>query len=255
MPCRSLLFALIFGGCSFQVSGFDFGSAGGDAAPDDDGGNPDALAAADLLLPPDLARPPDLAGSCANGKLATHVGDLAEGDLSSWGAEAPMPWFGIPIPPTVKVEADNQAPNAGLVSVRLTVSSDKAVLTYPKAKTAAWNLTPYTELTLSVAADNSAKQNDPGWQETDPHVIVATSDSDYFTYVPSLIKLPRNPGTWVLLSVPLAGGGGWARSQTGNPSLANINYIAFSMDTWGFGFKVWVDGVTFEPGPFVDCPP
>src|SRR5688572_13983380 len=228
MWCRNRFVLVVLlavpGGCSFEVSGLDFGSPNGDAALSNDGSFSDALAAADLLLLPDLSPRPDLAGICKSGKLPTHVGDLAEGDLSSWGAESPMPWWGTPIPPTVKVEADNKSPNAGLISVRLTVSSDKAVLVYPKAKTAAWNLTPYSELNFSVAADNSAKQNDPGWQETGPHVIVATSDNDYYTYVPNLQKLPRNPGTWVLVSVPLLGGGGWSRTQTGNPSLSNVNY-------------------------------
>ena len=30
--------------------------------------------------------------------------------------------------------------------------------------------------------------------------------------------LPRSPGSWTSLTVPLSGGGGWARSQTGNPT-------------------------------------
>jgi hypothetical protein len=67
--------------------------------------------------------------------------------------------------------------------------------------------------------------------------------------------LPRTPGSFNLESLPLAGGGGWSRSQTGNPSLSNINYLAFSMDTNGTGFKVWFDAVTFAPGAFIDCTP
>ena len=48
---------------------------------------------------------------------------------------------------------------------------------------------------------------------------------------------------------------GWSRTTTGNPSLDNINYVSFAVDTWGFSFKLWLDGVTFTPGPFVDCTP
>ena len=205
-------------------------------------------------MPPDLATVPDLAGACVNGRRPTHVGDLAEGDLSDWAAEAPMPWMGT-LPPTLKVEADNKAPAVGLISVRLTCSSDAAVLSYPSAKNAAWDLSGFSTVDFFVAADDSSTQNSPGWAETDPHVILATSDGDQFVYVPDLNKVPTSPGTWISLSIPLGGGGGWTRSQTGNPSLANVNYLGFSVLTHGTGFKFWVDGVTFGPGTFVDCTP
>jgi hypothetical protein len=233
-------------GCSFDVRGLDLPV--GDAATHD-------LASSsfiDLFTPARDLVAPDLRGGCPGGGTPTHLGDLAEGDLSDWDALAPMPWAG-PIPPSLKVEADNKAPAAGLISLRVTDSSDKVLVYYPKSKSAGWDLSGFSELDLWVAADDSAKGNDPGWQETDPHVVIATSDADQFTYVPDLNHLPRNPGTWIKLLVPLSGGGGWTRSQTGSPSLSNVAWIGFSMDTNGAGFKVWLDGVTFGPGTFVDC--
>ena len=159
-----------------------------------------------------------------------------------------MPWTGQ-IPPTLKVEADNQSRAAGLISVRLTCSSDQALLYYPKAKNAAWDLSAFTTLELQVTA------NAPGWTEADPRVIIASSDGDQLVYTPDVNQLPTRPGSFVRLSVPLAGGGGWTRSQTGSPSLAAVNYLGFSMDTGGAGFQVWLDGVGFAPGEFVDCTP
>jgi hypothetical protein len=248
---RALPLISLLSGCSFDVAAVDFAGSGpvdgplGDAA--------DALTVFDLAASLDLFVAPDIAGTCGS-RNPTHVNDLAEGDLSNWTADAPMPWFGQ-IPPSLKVEADNKGPARGLISVRLTDSTDQGVLTYPKAKNAAWNLSAYTALELFVAADDSSHNNDPGWQVAGPQVTLATSANDYFTYSPSLNQTPRDPGTWISLEIPLSGGGGWSRSTTGNPSLSNINYISFAVDTWGFGFKLWLDGVTFAPAPFVDCTP
>lgn len=249
-PSVALLLAAL-SGCSFDVRGFDFGSGG----PVDGAGADGSLdlATQDLAATLDLFVAPDLSGTCGS-RPPTHVDDLAEGDLSNWTAEAPMPWFGQ-IPPQLKVEADNKGPAQGKISLRITDSSDQALVTYPKAKNAAWNLGGYTSLNFSLAADDSSHNNDPGWQVAGPQVILATSANDYFTFSPSLNQTPRNPGTWISVEIPLTGGGGWSRTTTGNPSLSNINYVSFAVDTWGFGFKLWLDGVTFAPGPFVDCTP
>jgi hypothetical protein len=250
--CSSLLLAAL-AGCSFDVHAVDlsFISAGDGAMEAHDLAGRDALTVQDLTAPRDLAVVSDLTGSCPGGK-PTHVGDLAEGDLSDWVATALMPWKGTPMPPTVLVEADNQKPARGLISVRLTCSSDAALLLYPSAKNAGWDLSGFSTLDFFVAADD---KSNGGWAETDPHVILATSDNDQFEFVPDLNQLPTSAGTWISLSVPLSGSTAWTRSTTGSPTLGNINYIAFSMTTRGTSFRFWVDGVTFGPGTFVDCTP
>jgi hypothetical protein len=228
--------AVCLAGCSFSIDGLDLGP----------GSAPDLLPPpADLARVVDAAVAPDLAVGCPGGATPTHVGEVTEGDVTRWGAT----------PGGAKVSVDSSTGVVGGMSIRIDCPAASCTLTYPKDRNAAWNLAGKTSLKLWVAADDSKTSNDPGWSESDPHVRLGVDGSNYLDYVPVLNKLPRSPGTWIALTLPLDGGGGWIRTATGAPSLSMINYVTLSMSTFGSGFHVWVDGLTFEPAPFYDCSP
>ena len=44
------------------------------------------------------------------------------------------------------------------------------------------------------------------------------------------------------------------RVTLGTPDMGRIRYFALLFDTWGAGFTVWVDDLSFGPALFLDCP-
>jgi hypothetical protein len=190
---------------------------------------------------------------CPGGVLAVHVGDIAEGDVSRWGAQALPPLTASPA--TTTVSADSSRVVEGAISVRLDSTNAQAALFYPAERNAAWDLTLYATLKLQITADNTSAPSDPGWDGPQPHILILTDRNNYYELIPETDLLPRRPGPYATLQVPLAGGAGWSRSVFGLPSLFNINYVALTFASTGPTFSVWVDGVTFGPTPFLDCSP
>ena len=53
--------------------------------------------------------------------------------------------------------------------------------------------------------------------------------------------------TWMRVVIPLAGSDEWERKAVGEVSLARINAVSISLDSYGWEpFTVWLDGATFE---------
>jgi len=50
--------------------------------------------------------------------------------------------------------------------------------------------------------------------------------------------------------MPLSGSSKFVRTQVGDMSFDEVNYVEFHADTWDFGYTLWLDGVQFE-----DCTP
>jgi hypothetical protein len=70
----------------------------------------------------------------------------------------------------------------------------------------------------------------------------------YFKYTGNAAPLDAANGQWKLIKVPLAGGGSpysYEKSQIGEVSLSEINFVSVHADTWDFGFGIWLDGVHF----------
>jgi hypothetical protein len=206
---------------------------------------------------PDLA--PDFAlvdyGSdgpvCPNGLPPRHGSELSDPPLSRWLAEALAP---ISVqPPTTTVTLDTTRTIAGAGSLRLDTANGNAGLVYPNTRDGNFDLSPYLYVSFSVTADDSAVANDPGWQGAQPHFLLVTDTDDYFEYIPAQNVLPRTPGAFLPITVPIAGGFGWARNQIGTPDLTRINYLALTFDSWGAGFTVWIDDMVIGPGLFLDC--
>ena len=239
-PVRAALFVLaLSAGCAFEIDPIEIEAGVADLSTRD-------------LTPVDFSVNPDAwdggAPRCPGGQVAQHAGDLVEGDLSRWGA-APVPPFSIPMP-TATATADVGRVAEGAVSVRLDSTHDQAVLFYPQGRNAGWDLTSVRTLTIRVASATS------GWRGVQPHLLLLTDSSDYFELVPDVTRLPTAPEEgFVTLEIPLAGGAGWARNEFGIPSLFTINYLGVTFGAAQTGLTVWLDGVRFGPGTFLDCSP
>ena len=195
----------------------------------------------------------DLAGLdgavCASGAAPIHAGELAELPTDRWGAAS----IGGTDAGTTSLTFDTRRVAAGAGSLRLETSGRQAGLFYPDTRDAAYDLSQQLYVSFAITADDSAIANDPGWRGSQPHVLVVSTSDDYFEYVPDDNRIPRHPGPFVGLTIPLAGGSGWTRNVYGSPDLAKVKYLAWVFDTWGAGFTVWLDDVRIGPAPFADC--
>jgi len=80
------------------------------------------------------------------------------------------------------------------------------------------------------------------------YIRVGNNCGGYFKYTGNAAPLDAANGQWKLIKVPLAGGGSpysYSKSQIGDVSLSEINYVSVHADTWDFGFGIWLDGVHF----------
>jgi hypothetical protein len=71
----------------------------------------------------------------------------------------------------------------------------------------------------------------------------------HIEYVPNEDFLTGAIGQWVELVIPLAGDSTWVRTDVGSPTLAEVTGIEIHADTWGYGFTLWLDGLSFETDP------
>jgi hypothetical protein len=191
-------------------------------------------------------------GVCANG--FAHAGELAEaetgGASSGWGAATIPATLDMG---TATVTLDTTRVAAGSASLRLDTNAGAAGLFYPESRAGSYDLSEQLYVSFAATADDAAATNDPGWQGGEPHVLVVTTENDYYEYVPDTNLLPRTPGAFVRGTVALAGGNGWMRITTGAPDLHAVEYLAFTFTTRGAGFTVWLDDVQVGPNVFDDC--
>ena len=74
--------------------------------------------------------------------------------------------------------------------------------------------------------------------------ILGDTNGNAFHYWAGDELLNGARGRWPFVQIPLAGGDWWQRTEVGNPSLTDIDYIEIHADTWEYGYTLWVDGLT-----------
>jgi hypothetical protein len=163
---------------------------------------------------------------------------LTQQNAADWGSQA--------VSATASVADDSAISHEGGWSIRMdtTAPFDCSMWT-PQAKNADWDLTPVARLQFWVRAvnPNLAFQNQSPW-------VALGSGVARYEYRPAYDILNDAINTWILLDIPLAGSSFWTRTQVGGTvNLANIDYVEIHADTWGAGFSMWVDGMTFDTTP------
>ena len=162
---------------------------------------------------------------------------LTESSASSWSASADGG--------TAAVYDDTSRKTVGAASVRF--ETDGGFDTWmwsPTAMDAGWDFISAGSggLTFWVYTENT----NGGFQGPSPWIHLHRDASNYFAYTTNHDFLNDALGRWVSVYVPFNGDATWTRTTYGSPNLNNINYIEIHGDTWGAGFKMWIDGLRFD---------
>jgi hypothetical protein len=125
---------------------------------------------------------------------------------------------------------------------------------YPGAVLALWDLTGVQTLKLSCYALNT----NGGFQSGSPWIRLKDPQGNYFQYQYFIGDSPVDIlndaiGQWQSYAIPLDASAsetsGWRRTAVGTPDWGHIASLEIHVDTWGYGFVVWFDGIGFEPNP------
>ncbi len=108
--------------------------------------------------------------------------------------------------------------------------------------TTAWDLASKTTLSFWVYALNT---NEGNFQEFS--VRLGNEGGGYLQYSTTSEMLSGAIGQWRRMDVPLAGSTLWQKSVAGHVVLDSIAYVEVHADTWGGGFALWIDGMSFAP--------
>jgi len=94
----------------------------------------------------------------------------------------------------------------------------------------------------------AVNDHEAGFQGKQPLVVLRTSGGSY-SYEPQQSYEPQPSvmynRAWHLYHVPLAGDANWTRTESGSPTLADVNAVEIHQDTWDFGFTLFYDGLRF----------
>ncbi len=56
-------------------------------------------------------------------------------------------------------------------------------------------------------------------------------------------------GPWRYYQVPLTGNSNWTRTEVGEMTFGEVGYIEFNVDVWGYGYELWLDGISLPALP------
>lgn len=162
--------------------------------------------------------------------------DMAEHNAADWDRWAQQG--------TIDLFDDTSRFQVGTASVRIEATGGfDNYVRYPQQTLARWNLSRLRNIHVRFWAENP----NFSFQNQSPWVRLGNHHDGYFEWRPNTDVLNSADHQWVEFVVPVNGDGVWQRSATGSPSFDDINYIEFHADTWGAGFTLWMDGVSFEP--------
>jgi hypothetical protein len=174
--------------------------------------------------------------------------DLTETNAAQWSA-----WAQGSTPGNTYVTDDSSRVEVGTSSLKFTTDGGfDTYARYPGSFMAQWDLTKVQFLNLRVYALNT----NIGFQNGSPWIRLLDSNGNYFQYQfyqsgSGFDILNNARGKWLSLQIPLAAGDtqadGWRRTSFGTPDLAHIQALEIHADTWGSGFTLWIDGVSFAP--------
>lgn len=130
----------------------------------------------------------------------------------------------------------------GLNSLKADTQGDFLTLIYPGNRMGRYDLSGCDSLAFWTRVEN-----DWDFQMRAPQIRLYTAGDAYVEYLPDYDLLTGAGLTWTRLSVPLAGGDGWTRTESGTPDLGLVNSVEFFADTWEWAFTWWLDGLQFIP--------
>lgn len=152
-------------------------------------------------------------------------------------------WLAGTVSGTASVFDDTTRRIIGNSSLRLeTDSGFDTWVRYPGTHLVRWDLRNVQAIRFYCYAVNP----NIGFQEGSPWIQLGGSEG-YIELRPTYDILNEAIGRWREFRVPLRGDVLWQRTVYGTVSLDNITFIAIHADTWGAGYTLWIDGLSFDP--------
>ncbi len=174
--------------------------------------------------------------------------ELTETNASDWSAWA----AGVSSGGTY-VQDDFVRKQVGVSSLKfVTDGGFDTYVRYPATFNARWKLASADTLRMRFYAENT----NGGFQNSSPWIRLKDGDGNYFQYQFYQDGSPAEAlnnalGAWWPVEIPLRASAteenGWRRTVFGTPDLDNLRYMEIHADTWGYGFTLWLDGVSFDP--------
>ncbi|MFA7329533.1 MAG: PQQ-binding-like beta-propeller repeat protein [Candidatus Delongbacteria bacterium] len=130
----------------------------------------------------------------------------------------------------------------GATSLKADTQGDFLTLIYPGHRQGRYDLSGCDSLVFWSRVDN-----DWPFQLNAPQIRLYCASEAYVEFLPDQDLLTPAGGAWTRISLPLAGGDGWTRTESGSPDLTLVNRIEFFADTWDWAFSWWLDGLQFLP--------
>lgn len=125
-----------------------------------------------------------------------------------------------------------------------------ATIKYRAPEDSSWNFATNGQMRFWIKAENP---NLPGFQNAGPIVRLHAREGQIEFKPAKDANLLNDPPfsearwSWMPITIPLAGGRQWQRSDTGRPTLDHIEEVSLSLDSWGGEpFTVWLDGLSVE---------
>ncbi|MFO0972897.1 MAG: PA14 domain-containing protein [Phycisphaerae bacterium] len=165
--------------------------------------------------------------------------DLAEQNAASWSPRADGA--------SASVADDSVQVQVGGASVRFeTDGGFDTAMRYAADRLVRWDLTGLQTIRFWCYAENP----NIGFQSETPWVRLGSANG-HFELRSSSTLLNLSINQWHEFVVPFVGDSEWIRTDFGTPDLSDIEYMELHFDTWGYGFTVWIDGLTLDPRPQV----
>ena len=174
----------------------------------------------------------------------TPPADMAEPPANWYVYPEVTWWLGIPEP--LAVNWDSSFTHDGVASLHLLTGTgwyNDLCYRPDSNKIAQWDVSNYTHLSFWVY---SVDTNLGAFQYY--HVRIGNSSGGYFRYNSTGAALNQSLNNWKNYDIPLNGGSGWTKQTVGDISLSDINYVEIWTDSYGVGYELWIDGLSFtEP--------
>lgn len=174
--------------------------------------------------------------------------DLTEPDAEWQAYPEPCNWMGNPVPLTLSWDSMDVIQGDGSLHLETGTGWLVTAVYRPAGETISdWFLVGANSLTFWMKTMN---MNPGGFHNF--NVKIVNTLGEYYLYSTSGATINSSIGNWQQFSIPLSGNSTWLREQYGNIDWNSISHVEIGVDTYGVGFELWLDGMTFLLG--VDAP-
>jgi parallel beta-helix repeat protein len=82
------------------------------------------------------------------------------------------------------------------------------------------------------------------WGIQEGFIRLGDNCGNYYEYDMNPGVVNTSWGPWRYFEVPLTGNSNWTRTELGDMTFDEVGYIEFNVDVWGYGYELWLDGIS-----------